>query len=283
MNEFASLGHIIEKSLDDLGLFQKARKYQVYVLWPRLVGELSKHAFPRRIDGDTLYVATSSSVWSQELTFMAPEILSKVNNALGGQYFREIRFSEHLWRAAAREGSRFAESAGPKRSGPRGQNRDRQEKDLDRVLVSLKATMRRRVAELKAKGYKTCEKCGYLFPPGKNECPMCEARRELYQYNSAVALLERHPDLTDDAVSQTLGITDLWLVQRARDELDSRWSSFIRSSLAQSDRKERKSVEMVETVAKLLALRSGKTAEGLTQREISEILGKRLAAILKKE
>ena len=92
---------------------------------------------------------------------------------------------------------------------------------------------------------------------------------------------EQRPDLTDQAVYSSLHLSNEWLVQRARSELESRWISLIRSRLSQSTRKVRKSVELSEFVAKLASLRSGKMAHELSEREIESILGARLAAILK--
>lgn len=277
----SSLREVLDRNLGDLGLFQKAKKYQVYALWPYLVGDLALNAFPRRIDGDVLYVATSSSVWSQELTFMAPGILTKVNNALGGEHFREIRFSEHLWRSTHKDEPGFARRIRSRGARPDKRTRSGEDRDIEAVLASLRTTMRRRVAALKADGYQACHQCGYLFPKNKVECPICKAVREFYGYNRAIAMLEQRPDLTDQAVCLSLHLSNEWLVQRARSELESRWISLIRSRLSQSTRKVRKSVELSEFVAKLASLRSGKMAHELSEREIENILGARLAAILK--
>ena len=278
----SNLREVLDKNLDDLGLFQKARKHQVYILWPRIVGELAQNAFPRRVDGDVLYVATSSSVWSQELTFMAPSILGTVNQALGGMYFREIRFSEHLWRPTSKAEGDF--------QGNIRRNKKRRierlaapsDGDLLGVFSRLQTAMRHRVAALKAKGYASCSTCGYLFPKTNRECPMCKVRREFYGYNRAIAMLDQRPYLTDAEVCQALG-SDEWLVERARTELESRWTAFVRSRLSQSTRRERRNVETVEFVAKLASLRSGRKAEDLSERDIVNILGNRLASILKRE
>ncbi len=70
------LGNVLQRSLDGMGLLPKARRFQVFALWPRIVGDIALNARPRRVDGDVLYVATSSSMWAQELSMMRRRIIS---------------------------------------------------------------------------------------------------------------------------------------------------------------------------------------------------------------
>ena len=53
--------------------------------WPRLVGDaIARHAWPLRIARDgTLHVATSSSAWAHELTFLGDEIVGRLRAELG--------------------------------------------------------------------------------------------------------------------------------------------------------------------------------------------------------
>jgi predicted Zn-ribbon and HTH transcriptional regulator len=279
----STLRDVLDKNLGDLGLIQKARKYQVYMLWHSIVGEIAQNAFPRRIDGDVLYVATSSSVWSQELTFMATSILGKVNHALGGAYFRDIRFSEHLWRQISKAEGHYVRRVRRKQERRTRRSSADVDGDLSEVFSRLRETMRHRVSSLAAKGYRSCPRCGYFFPEIKKECPMCKARREFYVYKQAVAVLGERPYLTNQAVCQALSITDEWLVERARTELESCWIGLIRSGLSQAPRRQRRPAHVTEAGTKLASLRSGKKAEDIRERDMSTILGVRLAAILRKE
>jgi predicted nucleic acid-binding Zn ribbon protein len=63
--------------------------------WPSLVGEqIARNAWPARFARDgTLHVATSSSAWAFELTQLAPQLLARVQEALGGAAPQAIRFA----------------------------------------------------------------------------------------------------------------------------------------------------------------------------------------------
>jgi hypothetical protein len=64
-------------------------------VWPSLVGEqIAKNAWPARFARDgTLHVATSSSAWAFELSQLAPQLLGRLQEALGGVAPDAIRFA----------------------------------------------------------------------------------------------------------------------------------------------------------------------------------------------
>ena len=134
---------------------------------------------------------------------MSQEILTKINEALGNQYFREIRFSENLWRSTVGKmrpadgvlahdfKKRLLVSRGP-RSGRRNAP-DR--KDLYAALQSFKEAMEERKRSLLAMGFIACRECGCLYPTTKKGCPFCKTRREFSGYNCVIAILEEHPEI----------------------------------------------------------------------------------------
>jgi predicted nucleic acid-binding Zn ribbon protein len=61
-------------------------------VWREAVGELvAEQAYPTSERDGVVVVTCSSSVWAQELTLMAPDLLERLNAALGGQNVRELR------------------------------------------------------------------------------------------------------------------------------------------------------------------------------------------------
>lgn len=61
--------------------------------WNRAVGpQISAKAQPDRIRDDVLYVRVATSVWMHELQFMKQDIISKLNDILGGNPVGQIRF-----------------------------------------------------------------------------------------------------------------------------------------------------------------------------------------------
>jgi predicted nucleic acid-binding Zn ribbon protein len=61
--------------------------------WAEAVGEMvHAEARPTAERGGVVTVACRSSVWAQELQLMAPELLERVNAALGDPIVEELRF-----------------------------------------------------------------------------------------------------------------------------------------------------------------------------------------------
>jgi predicted Zn-ribbon and HTH transcriptional regulator len=300
MPSTTGLGDILNKTAGDLGLFPKAQKYRVFSIWHKVVGEVSRQARPRRLQGDVLFVATASSVWSQELTFMRQVILSKLNHALGGEYIREIRFSEHLW--GAQEGSASpgagpgllaeSDSGSPERAvaGPEVGG-DIDDPSLSRAVRKVAASMARRKGSLLARGYQLCRKCGYVYRGDKRECPACRAERESRAYLRAIAILDKQPELGTAELAMLADVPDPWLAERARREVESRLLSRIgyrlgapsRAGSRASKRGAAARAELVEAVRRLASLRSMKPAGMMSLEELENAVGRRLAAVLSKE
>ncbi len=60
--------------------------------WPSAVGELvAAHATPTADRGGTLVVTCDAAVWAQELDLMAPDLVSRLNAALGADVVRGLR------------------------------------------------------------------------------------------------------------------------------------------------------------------------------------------------
>ncbi len=68
---------------------------RIVAAWPGAVGgEVGRNAWPARVGRDgTLHVHTSSSVWAFELGQLAPKILERLRDALGGQAPTALRFA----------------------------------------------------------------------------------------------------------------------------------------------------------------------------------------------
>lgn len=311
---WAGLGEVLNKTLNDLGLFENARKYEVFSLWGEIVGDIARHARPRRFQGDVLFVATASSAWSSELAFMQTSILAKINQALGGQYIREVRFSEHLWGAEEAGPGRGSTAARPKQGFRVAEDRVEEatgawpdkvlggeiaDPSLCRAFLKTAGTMTRRRRYLLAGGYKLCRVCGNVYPRGGRECPACRVKREFVAHNRAIAILESTPEMDDKELSRLIGIPDSYVAERARRVLMSRTTSMIRYRLGgtfgrsaysvsgkesgrrYTDRAETRE-ELLVLGRKLASLTTRTPYEDLTSEEIERVLGRRLAAILKK-
>ena len=78
------LSTTIEKLLVSRGLASKLKEYRVFGQWGRAVGDvIAQHAQPSMVRGKRLTVTVDSSVWMQQLSLLRPEIIEKLNSAMG--------------------------------------------------------------------------------------------------------------------------------------------------------------------------------------------------------
>ena len=74
--------------------------------WPQLVGpELARATRPTSIAGETLVVVTASSAWSQQLSFLAPEIVRALGTIPAAAGIERMRFRVGLIERARRRGA----------------------------------------------------------------------------------------------------------------------------------------------------------------------------------
>ncbi|MBV8885240.1 MAG: DUF721 domain-containing protein [Chroococcidiopsidaceae cyanobacterium CP_BM_RX_35] len=93
---FKSLNRIIG-TLQAQNGWQEPPFHRLLKCWPEAVGTVvASHTRPLSIQRDVLWVATSSAVWSQELTFGRQQLLTKLNTYLPIP-LADIRFSTAQW------------------------------------------------------------------------------------------------------------------------------------------------------------------------------------------
>jgi predicted nucleic acid-binding Zn ribbon protein len=61
-------------------------------IWPSVVGDvIASETEPVAERGGTVTVSCRSAVWAQELTFMAPDLVQRLNEALGSSRVVDLR------------------------------------------------------------------------------------------------------------------------------------------------------------------------------------------------
>ena len=290
------VGDVLAKSLKKIGLFPRAQRFRVFPLWRRIVGDIAKNAKPRRLDGDVLFVTTSSSAWAQELTLMQRGILARINENLGGEYIKDIRFSEHLWNTTKSLTDMDSLPYGDYRSFMSQDVLTQTEKEriasfanqcenpsLSRSLNRFALTMEKRAKYFVKKGFQKCEKCGFIHKRDR-KCPNCKAQQEIHDCNQITAILEKHPETSDASLSVMTRVRQKEIFARARQNLDSRWYQTIRQSYFRAATRQLSSRErgiLRQLMMKLASLRTGRAAHELSQDDLTSILGRRLAALAK--
>jgi predicted nucleic acid-binding Zn ribbon protein len=87
------IGGLIQNLLSRLGFVARLEKQAAVTLWPQIVGpKIAEETTALRIDGETLVVKVSRAAWRQQLSFMKPDLLSKMQSEIGQGCITDIRF-----------------------------------------------------------------------------------------------------------------------------------------------------------------------------------------------
>jgi len=88
-----SLGAVIQKLIDDLGLKRRYDQERVVQQWSEIVGEtIAKRAKALRIVHGTLYVSVDRPTWRNELILRKREILKRINAIMKREVLKDIIF-----------------------------------------------------------------------------------------------------------------------------------------------------------------------------------------------
>jgi hypothetical protein len=93
MNKPQSIRSILDQTLKALEIDVPLKTYSIMGAWNKIVGEsVSAHSQPRSIRNRILFIDVSHSTWMQQLQFLKPTLLEKVNGFLGEPLIQDIRF-----------------------------------------------------------------------------------------------------------------------------------------------------------------------------------------------
>ena len=86
-----SFGTILSGVAKQLGLETRLIEVRIQQQWPDLVGEpIGSHTWPVQIRFHKLYLLVENSVWLQQLTFLKPALLAKLNAEAGSELLTDI-------------------------------------------------------------------------------------------------------------------------------------------------------------------------------------------------
>jgi hypothetical protein len=93
MSKPQPLQSILEKTLKALEIDVPLKTYSTLGAWSEIVGEsVAEHSQPRSIRNRILFIDVSHSTWMQQLQFLKPTLLEKINTFLGEPLIQDIRF-----------------------------------------------------------------------------------------------------------------------------------------------------------------------------------------------
>jgi Dna[CI] antecedent, DciA len=86
-----SFGTILSTVAKQLGLETRLVELRIQQQWSALVGEpIASHTWPTQIRFHKLYLLVENSVWLQQLTFLKPALLAKLNAEAGSELLTDI-------------------------------------------------------------------------------------------------------------------------------------------------------------------------------------------------
>ncbi len=84
---------ILERVLSGLNLGIKAKQFEIWEVWDSVVGQhIARQAQPQQIRNMVLWTVVSSSTWMQQLGFMKKTIVDRLNERIGEEVVKDIRF-----------------------------------------------------------------------------------------------------------------------------------------------------------------------------------------------
>lgn len=90
---FVPIGQVINKVVHQYRPQMDEALIKVWDIWPSAVGDIvAENAQPAAYKQDILLVYVSSSTWLHHLRFMEKEIVNKINQALGSERVRALKF-----------------------------------------------------------------------------------------------------------------------------------------------------------------------------------------------
>lgn len=89
------VANVLSGVLEKFGLQKGVEQHKSLIIWKRVVGKnIAKHTSPGWITNNILWVIVDDSVWRQELEFLKPQIIEKLNAHLDGVKIKGIKFTQ---------------------------------------------------------------------------------------------------------------------------------------------------------------------------------------------
>jgi hypothetical protein len=87
------LRSILEDTLKSLGIKTTMKGYSLWGAWREIVGDpIASNAQPSTIRNRILFIEVSHPTWIQQLQFLKPTLLEKINRFLEEPFIHDIRF-----------------------------------------------------------------------------------------------------------------------------------------------------------------------------------------------
>lgn len=245
----------------------------IVLAWPEIVGpQLAAATQPLSLAGDALVVTTASSAWSQQLSFLVPEILRGLHEIAQAQGVARIRFRVGTLRRAA--APRRGQALPNERRHVAAGEPAPPAADPGEALERLKAAFERRPAPA---GEPPCRRCGIPIAGG-DYCAPCAGTLGEERDVAVQRLMYDAPWLGyrgTAAVFPALSVEDYERIRRGL--LERWWGLLLRAKAGgrlSGDGRERR------IASSYVVLQTGQEPQRITPAVVRNILGDDLASLL---
>ncbi|HUY41730.1 MAG TPA: DUF721 domain-containing protein [Candidatus Dormibacteraeota bacterium] len=250
---------------------------RVSAAWPQVVGaEVARNSQPVRIAGDALVVATRSSAWSEQLSFLSERILASLRERFGLKEVRRLRFrGGRFVRPAAARVIRGSVGSGTRRRVRARDATSSPEEAIARFRVDV--TRARRAKE--DAGWKQCGRCASLVPPGERAtCAACAIAAAQERERLVTRLLFEVPWLGYAGIAALVDGLGRDEYETIRARLLARWWE----TLARAARAKRLSRDRRERLvaSSYVIVKSGLEPERIAPETMHAVLGDEIFALL---
>jgi predicted nucleic acid-binding Zn ribbon protein len=259
--------------------------------WDQAVGpQVAQRSRPTKFYNGVLTVLTASSAWSDELSSLAPRIITSLQRAFPQERLCKLRFLVASGRTKvlldaeryrSRGGDRRHQVAPPKRHDYR-QTDTSVDEDLSATLARLAKAQRRFDEERDRAGWRICSVCHRRFFPeasqGKRCAPCAENLRTASEAKIERALMQA-PWLSHAGLTNAVPGVSAKAYERARQRLLARWQ-FELDAAQRRLRRGSPSVEDRVVAWSFVMLQSGLAQRDIGRGVATDVLGPHWASAL---
>ena len=247
-------------------------------VWGALVGDqLAQATRPIAINGDTLIVATQSSVWSEHLAFLEPQILAGLHEHEPTRSLARVRFRTSRNASERRPAARAQAGGGGTRTPPHAPSAVRPAATLEEALDRLRQHVTAAQQAKLTRGWKCCVSCKVALSRG-TLCAPCTAARDERRAQTVHRILYEAPWLGYAGTAAVVEGLTRDEYERERREALARWSTTLarvkQSGQLAPDLRERR------IASSYVILHTGRAPEDITPAIVRNLLGDELHALL---
>ncbi|XHU95410.1 MAG: DUF721 domain-containing protein [cyanobacterium endosymbiont of Rhopalodia gibba] len=182
---FNSLNHLIIDLTKQPGWAQYQRYYRLCQCWNDVIDpKIVSHTRPLYIQRNSLWVATSSSVWAQHLSLQRHFFLKSINARFTEEPLVDIRFSSAKWHDSKLVTDTFVESSHPSKIDFLAPLPQTTSNSFTTPAIAFQRWTE--LIKARAQGMSLCPQCHCPTPPGELKrwslCMHCATKQ--WQTNS---------------------------------------------------------------------------------------------------